>query len=127
MEVLMVSQLAQHWVIFVFIMRQVKGLKIAYTELPKFPEVRRDLALLIDKAVDFKTIKDIAEKSERKLLKQVDLFDVYEGDKLPQGKKSYAVSFILQDVEKTLTDVQIDKIMEQLLTRIKQGTGAELR
>lgn len=109
------------------IMKQIKGLKVSYTELPKFPEVRRDLALLVDQSVDFKSIREIAEKTEKKLLKKVELFDVYEGDKLPQGKKSYAVSFILQDLEKTLTDTQIDKIMEQLLSRIKTGTGAELR
>lgn len=109
------------------LMRQLKNLKISYTELPKFPEVRRDLALLVDQTLEFKTLREIALKTEKKLLKRVDLFDVYEGDKVPSGKKSYAIGFTLQDVERTLTDVQIDKIMMQLLERIKTSTGAELR
>ncbi len=83
-------------------------------DLPKFPSVKRDLALLIDNKIEFKEIYNLAFQSERKLLKEVDLFDVYEGDKLPEGKKSYAISFILQDENKTLTDKQIDKVMQKL-------------
>ncbi len=100
---------------------------IKVTELPKYPEVKRDLALLLDEEVDFIDLYNFAFKSERKLLKNVDLFDVYVGDKLPEGKKSYALSFILQDPEKTLTDKQIDKIMTRLQQGFAKEFGAELR
>jgi phenylalanyl-tRNA synthetase beta chain len=100
---------------------------IRVTELPKYPEVKRDLALLLDEGVDFIDLYNFAFKSERKLLKNVDLFDVYLGDKLPEGKKSYALSFILQDPEKTLTDKQIDKIMTRLQEGFATEFGAELR
>lgn len=100
---------------------------IVYQDIPKFPEVRRDLALLVDEGVAFKAIYDLARKTERKLLKHVNLFDVYTGDSLPAGKKSYAVSFILQDPKKTLTDKQIDKIMKKLQQRFQEELGAELR
>ena len=98
-----------------------------YKEIPKYPEVRRDLALLLDTEVTFETLYRIALQTEKELLKKVALFDVYQGDKLPQGKKSYALCFILQDSSKTLTDKQIDKTMETLLAAFKKATGAELR
>ena len=102
-----------------------KELKI--NELPKFPAVKRDLALLLDEQVAFKEIYHLAFQAERKLLKKVDLFDVYAGDKLPKGKKSYAVSFILQDETKTLQDKQIDKIMQKLQQSFEKKLNAILR
>lgn len=101
--------------------------KVAYTELPKYPAVKRDLALLIDKKITFAEIKTIAFNCEKKLLKSVSLFDVYEGEKLGADKKSYAVSFILQDTEKTLNDKQIDKIMQKLIKSYEKQLEAELR
>lgn len=101
--------------------------QILYQELCKFPEVKRDLALLIDKAITFGEIEALAYNTERKLLKQVSLFDVYEGKNLPAGKKSYAVSFILQDYEKTLTDTQIENVMERLTKAFTDKLGASLR
>ncbi len=101
--------------------------KISFTELPKYPEVKRDLALLIDKQTTFAQIKQIAQRTEKKLLKSISLFDVYEGKNLPEGKKSYAVSFMLQDETKTLNDKQIEKIMESLTNAFKRELGAELR
>lgn len=101
--------------------------KIKVTELPKFPAVKRDLALLLDAKVEFKEVYNLAFQSERKLLKEVDLFDVYEGNNLPEGKKSYAVSFILQDEQKTLADKQIDKIMQKLQQTFEKNLNAELR
>ena len=100
---------------------------IKITGLPKYPEVKRDLALLLDENVDFIDLYNYAFQSERKFLKNVDLFDVYIGDKLPEGKKSYALSFILQDENKTLTDKQIDKIMTKLQEGFKKQFEAELR
>jgi phenylalanyl-tRNA synthetase beta chain len=101
--------------------------KTMYKELARFPEVRRDIALVIDKNVNFSVLRDIAFRSERKLLKNVGLFDIYEGDKLPEGKKQYALSFIIQDDEKTLTDKHIEQIMQNLLTAFAKETGAVLR
>lgn len=101
--------------------------KVKVSDLPKFPSVKRDLALLLDTSVEFKEIYNLAFQSERKLLKEVDLFDVYEGKNLPEGKKSYAVSFILQDENKTLNDKQIDKIMQKLQQTFEKNVGAELR
>lgn len=101
--------------------------KVVYKEIPKYPEVRRDLALLLDEDVSFRAIYNIAHKTEKELLKKVFLFDVYQGDKLPKGKKSYAVGFLLQDSNKTLTDKQIDKTMESLLAAFQQEVGAQLR
>ena len=97
------------------------------TDIPKYPEVRRDFALLLDQSVSFEEIHKVANQSEKQLLKNVNLFDVYEGEKLPKGKKSYAVSFTLQDEHKTLTDKQIDKIMNKLQTNFEKQLGAELR
>jgi phenylalanyl-tRNA synthetase beta chain len=101
--------------------------QVSIEELPKYPEVRRDLALLIDEDVNFIDLYEFANQTQRKLLKQVDLFDVYVGDKLPAGKKSYALSFILQDTNKTLTDKQIDKIMKKLQQGFEREFKAELR
>ncbi|MBO4778927.1 MAG: phenylalanine--tRNA ligase subunit beta [Bacteroidales bacterium] len=101
--------------------------KIQYKELPQFPSVRRDLALLIDSKVQFEQIKKIAFSTEKKLLKQVSAFDVYEGKGIPAGKKSYAISFLLQDDQKTLTDGQIDNVMNRLIANYQKELGAELR
>ncbi len=101
--------------------------KVKVTDLPKYPAVKRDLALLLDSGVEFKEIYNLSFQSERKLLKEVDLFDVYEGENLPEGKKSYAVSFILQDENKTLNDKQIDKIMQKLQQTFEKNVGAALR
>ncbi|MFD2586788.1 phenylalanine--tRNA ligase subunit beta [Croceitalea marina] len=100
---------------------------ISYQEIPKFPEVNRDFALLLDEKIQFKDLHDIAFKTERKFLKKVNLFDVYTGKNLPAGKKSYAVSFTLLDTSKTLTDKQIDKIMSKLQNAYVEQLGAELR
>ena len=101
--------------------------KIKFTDIPKYPEVRRDLALLIDQAVTYDSIYTIAKQTEKSLLKNIDLFDVYEGDNLPEGKKSYALSFSIQDSSKTLTDEQIDKIMNKLQKNFETELGAVLR
>jgi len=109
------------------ILEAIKKTNVIYSELPKFPEVRRDLALLIDKFVKFEQLEQLAYQSEKTLLKHVNLFDIYEGDKLPEGKKSYALSFILQDVNATLTDAQIEKIMTKLMNTYQEKAGAEIR
>lgn len=109
------------------ILKAVRNHTITFTPMPKFPAVKRDLALLLDKDVTFKQIRDIAMRTEKNLLKSVALFDVYEGEKLGTGKKSYAVSFIFQDEEKTLTDKQINKIMNKLIGVYKSQLGAEIR
>ena len=108
-------------------LQAIKSVKVSYTELSKFPSVKRDLALLLDKNVQFADIERIAYECERKLLKAVELFDVYEGKNLEPGKKSYAISFILQDEEKTLNDKQIDKIMSKLIASYEKQLGAKLR
>ena len=109
------------------VLEQAGNGKIKIEELPKYPEVKRDLALLLDTDVNFIDLYNFALQSERKLLKQIDLFDVYVGDKLPEGKKSYALSFILQDKNKTLNDKQIDKIMNKLQHGFIKEFKAELR
>ena len=109
------------------LMKETKKNKVTYTEISKFPAVKRDLALLLDKSVAFADIEKIAGESERKLLKSVTLFDVYDGKNLPAGKKSYAVSFYLQDDNKTLNDKQIDAIMKKIQTNLEQKLGAQLR
>lgn len=101
--------------------------KIKFTEIPKYPEVRRDLALLIDQNVTYDNIYAIARQTEKSLLKDINLFDVYEGKNLPEGKKSYALSFTIQDSSKTLTDAQIDKIMSKLQKNFETELGASLR
>ena len=109
------------------VLEMAKHNKIKFSEIPKYPEVRRDFALLLDNNVSFEDIHTIAKQTEKQLLKNVNLFDVYEGKKLPDGKKSYAVSFTLQDENKTLTDKQIDKIMSKLQSNFESKLGAELR
>ena len=101
--------------------------KIKYREFSKFPEVRRDLSLLVNKSVSFDELKKIAVESDNKILKLVNLFDVYQGDKLPEGKKSYALSFIMADDTKTLTDTYVDKVMEKLMKSFTDKAGAEIR
>ena len=109
------------------LMKEIKKSKVTFSEISKFLAVKRDLALLLEKNVQFAEIEKIATESERKLLKDVALFDVYEGKNLPAGKKSYAVSFYLQDEGKTLNDKQIDAIMKKIQTNLEQKLGAQLR
>jgi phenylalanyl-tRNA synthetase beta chain len=109
------------------ILNVIGNKKIKVINLPKFPAVKRDLSLLLDSKVEFNDVYNLAFQTERKLLKEVDLFDVYEGDKLPQGKKSYALSFLLQDETKTLADKQIDKIMQKLQQNFEKNLEAVLR
>ena len=109
------------------VMKLIRKQAVSFTELPKFPAVSRDLALLVDKSVEFSQIEAIAYQTERKLLREVRLFDVYEGKNLPAGKKSYAVNFILQDETKTLNDRAIDAIMQKLIQNLTKQLGAELR
>lgn len=109
------------------LLKEANSNKVTATEISKFPAVKRDLALLIDKSVQFSEIVKIAFDSEKKLLKDVTLFDVYEGKNLPAGKKSYAVSFFLQDENKTLNDKQIDAIMKKVQTNLESKLGAQLR
>ncbi|UPS90684.1 phenylalanine--tRNA ligase subunit beta [Bizionia sp. M204] len=101
--------------------------RVSYSAISKYPEIRRDFALLIDNSVTFESIHTIAKQSEKHLLKSINLFDVYQGSNLPSGKKSYAVSFTFQDENKTLTDKQIDKIMNKLQASFEKQLGAELR
>ena len=105
----------------------VKRDKIKYKELPKFPEVRRDLALLLDESVSYADLRKSAFRAGKKLLKNVTLFDVYRGDKIPEGKKQYAMNFVLQDVDKTLTDTDVEKVMSKLLSTFTNEYGAVLR
>ena len=107
--------------------KAVKNGSVDFQEISKFPAVSRDLALLIDKNIEFAQIEQIARQSEKKLLKKVELFDVYEGKNLPEGKKSYAVNFILQDTEKTMGDKQIEAVMNKIISNLKNQLGAELR
>ena len=109
------------------LMKAIKKVSLTYTDISKYPSVSRDLALLVDKSVEFEQIEMIACQTEKKLLKSVVLFDVYEGKNLPEGKKSYAVNFILQDEEKTLNDKQIDAIMKKLIANLTGKLNAELR
>jgi len=101
--------------------------KVVYKEVSKFPAMRRDLALLIDKSVTYSSVQELASKQDRKLLKAINLFDVYEGENLPEGKKSYAVSFQFQDENKTLVDNQIDKVMTKIINTLEKELGAQLR
>ena len=109
------------------VIRSVRSNKISYQEVSKFPSVRRDLSMLLNKDVSFDQLKQIALKTEKGLLKEVNVFDVYVGDKLPEGKKSYALSFLLQDEEKTLADKQIEAIMQKLILNFEMQAGAEIR
>ncbi|MGC1631971.1 MAG: phenylalanine--tRNA ligase subunit beta, partial [Gelidibacter sp.] len=110
-----------------YVIEMVKHKNIAFKELPKYPASRRDFALLLDENITFEAIDTIANQTEKRLLKSVDLFDVYQGNTLPKGKKSYAVSFKFQDEHSTLTDQQVDKIMKKLQTNFEEQLGAELR
>lgn len=105
----------------------IKRVGVKFHEMPKFPEVRRDLALLVDESVAYADLHRAAFKAGKKLIKQVSLFDVYRGDKIPQGKKQYALSFVLQDPEKTLTDAEVEKVMNKLLSTFQNQFGAALR
>ena len=105
----------------------VKRDKVAFKEMPKFPEVRRDFALLLDESVSYADLYKSSFKAGKKLLKQVTLFDVYRGDKIPEGKKQYALGFVLQDLEKTLTDEDVERIMKKLLSTFQNEYGATLR
>ena len=109
------------------LMKATKKNEVLYTEISKHPAVSRDLALLVDKSVEFAQIEQIARQTEKKLLKNVELFDVYEGKNLPEGKKSYAVNFILQDTEKTMNDKQIEAVMNKIIANLKKQLNAELR
>jgi phenylalanyl-tRNA synthetase beta chain len=108
------------------LVKQKSKQKIVFEELSKFPSVRRDLALLIDKSVQYEHLREIAFTTEKKLLKDVNIFDIYEGEKLA-GKKSYALSFTLENTEATLTEKQIDGVMEKLIKNYKEKVSAELR
>ena len=108
-------------------LKLTKNHKVTVEELSKFPEVRRDLALLVDTQVTFSQLREIAFSVEKKLLKNVTLFDVYEGDKLPAGKKSYALNFVLEDTTKTLTDQVIDRVMANLIREFERRAGAQIR
>ncbi len=105
----------------------IKETRIEFSPLPRFPEVRRDLALLLPVEVQYSDIEKLAYQTEKRLLKKVRLFDVFEGEKIGEGKKSYAISFILQDEEKTLTDVEIDQVMKRLMTAFVHKFGAVIR
>ena len=109
------------------VLKAIKKNKVQYKELPKFPEVKRDLAILIDDNVSFADVRKAAFGVEKKLLKNVVLFDVYKGDKIPAGKKQYAISFTLQDVEKTLNDKAVEAVMAKLLKTFSEKFGAVLR
>ena len=112
---------------FELILRAAKKQRITVEELSKFPEVKRDLALLVDKNVTFAELRQIAFATEKKLLKRVTLFDVYEGDKLPEGKKSYALGFTLEDKSQTLNDKVIEKTMNNLQRQLETRAGAQVR
>ena len=109
------------------LMKKLPKKEVSYTELSKFPAVRRDLALLLDMSVPFAEVERVARACEKKLLRKVELFDVYEGDRLPEGKKSYAVAFTLSDETKTMNDKQTEAIMSKIIKQLQQQLGAELR
>jgi phenylalanyl-tRNA synthetase beta chain len=108
-------------------MRMIKTHSISFQELPKYPSVKRDLALLLDRGIKFSQIRDIAFHTEKNLLHDINLFDVYESDSLGKNKKSYAVSFILRDDMKTMTDKNIDKIMNNLIKAFENELNAQVR
>lgn len=109
------------------ILKAIPKKGIQFIPVAKFPEVRRDLALLVDASVEFQDLKRVAEKIEKKLLKKVDIFDVYQGKNIEEGKKSYAISFIFQDDTQTLNDKQIEKIMSKLIFTYEKEFGAKIR
>ncbi len=100
---------------------------VKIAEPPKFPEVRRDLSMLLDKTVQYRQLETIAYETERKILRDVNLFDIFEGQKIGADKKSYALSFVLRDDEKTLTDKEIDKVMDKLMESYEKKLGAVIR
>lgn len=114
-------------IVWQVLLKLIARVKVKFQELPKFPEVRRDLALLIDESVSYADLSRAAHKAVKKILKQVTLFDVYRGDKIPEGKKQYALNFILQDPDKTLTDNEVEKAMDRLLATFQNSFGATLR
>lgn len=109
------------------VLRRIEHHGITFTELPKFPEVKRDLALLVDKKIEYRQIKKIALQTEKHILKKVSLFDVFEDDKIGRGKKSYAVSFVLQDEKRTLTEKQIEQVMSRIIKAFESKLGAKIR
>ena len=109
------------------ILKVIKKHKIEYRELPKYPAVKRDLALLVDKGIKFSQIRDMAFKAEKSLLKEVSLFDVYESESLGENKKSYAISFILQDEFKTLTENNIEKVINNFIRIFEKEFEAHIR
>ena len=109
------------------LMKKVRNVSVSFREISKFPAVSRDLALLVDKSVEFAAIERVAYACEKKLLRSVVLFDVYEGKNLEAGKKSYAVNFILQDETKTMSDKQTDAIMQKIIAQLEKQIGAKLR
>ena len=109
------------------IMKIIKNNTISYTELPKFPSVRRDLAMLLDKGIKFGQIREIAFRTEKNVLREIGLFDVYESESLGANKKSYAVSFILRDNMRTMTDKNIEKTMNNLIRAFETELGAKIR
>ena len=119
-----VSYAEMNWTLLV---KEAVKNKVTFSEISKFPPVKRDLALLVDTSVQFAEIEKVAYDTERRLLKDVYLFDVYEGKNLESGKKSYAVSFILQDETKTLNDKQIESIMNRIIANLQQKLNAKLR
>ena len=114
-------------IVWQVLLKLIARVKVKFQELPKFPEVRRDLALLIDESVSYADLSRAAHKAVKKILKQVTLFDVYRGDKIPEGKKQYALNFVLQDPDKTLTDNEVEKAMDRLLATFQNSFGATLR
>lgn len=114
-------------IVWPVLLKLISRVKVKFQEMPKFPEVRRDLALLVDESVSYAELSNAAFKAVKKILKQVTLFDVYRGDKIPEGKKQYALNFVLQDPEKTLTDNEVEKAMSRLLATYQNSFGATLR
>jgi phenylalanyl-tRNA synthetase beta chain len=110
-----------------YVLKMIKNNTISYRELPKYPSVRRDLAILVDKSIKFGQIKDIAFRTEKNVLKEVGLFDVYESDNIGINKKSYAVNFILRDDLKTMTDKNIEQVMNKLIRAFESEFGAKIR
>ena len=109
------------------IIKKIRNRNVSFSEISKFPAVSRDLALLVDKSITFSQIEQVAKASEKKLLKKITLFDVYEGQNLEAEKKSYAVNFTLQDEQKTMNDKQTDAIMQKIITNLQKQLGAQLR
>ena len=105
----------------------ISGHQVIFSELPKFPEVKRDLSMIIDRSVRYEDIRKLAFTTEKEKLKNISLFDIYEGKNIEEGKKSYAVSFILQDMNGTLTEAQIDSIINRLATAYEKKLGAQIR